>query len=62
LDKFAKETHVSNTLGLLIIGLGIAFIVGFVLFVQYMARNHPDTKLGQIAKAIDAFIDRLPED
>jgi len=52
----------SNALGLTILGLGIALIVGFVLLIQHLAKNHPESKLGGIAKKIDAFIDRLPED
>jgi len=52
----------NNTVGLLIVSLGIALIVGFVVLVQHMAKNHPDTKIGQIAKKIDTVIDRLPDD
>ena len=52
----------SNTLGLTILGLGIAIIVGFVVLVQHKAKNHPKTKLGEIAKKIDVFIDRFPEE
>jgi len=59
---FSEEDPMSNTLGLTILGLGIALIVGFVLLIQHLAKNHPESKLGEIAKKIDAFIDRLPED
>jgi len=58
----AEKYFMNNTIGLVIIGVGIALIVGFVVSVQYMANHHPETKLGEIAKKIDDFIDRLPED
>jgi hypothetical protein len=51
----------SNSLGLTLIGLGIGLIVVFVIVVQHLARNHPETALGRIAKKIDAFIDRMPD-
>jgi len=56
------ERSMDNRLGLMLIGLGIALVVGFVVLVQYLAKHHPDTWIGQIAKKIDEFIDRLPED
>ena len=52
----------NNTIGLLLIGLGIGIIVGFVIFVQYMANNHPHSKVGRICHKINGFIDRLPDD
>jgi len=51
----------SNTLGLLLIGLGIGLIVGFVIFVQYMAKTHPETPLGRVCIKIESIIDRIPE-
>ncbi len=51
-----------NRLGLMLIGLGIALVVGFVVLVQYLVKHHPDSRIGQIAKKIDQFIDLLPED
>ena len=50
-----------NTLGLLLIGIGIGLIVVFVIVVQYLAKNHPGSTLGRIAKKIDDFIDRMPD-
>jgi hypothetical protein len=50
-----------NTLGLILIGLGIGLIVVFVIVVQYLAKNQPGTTLGRIAKKIDAFIDKMPD-
>ncbi|MGD8457358.1 MAG: hypothetical protein PVF83_13335 [Anaerolineales bacterium] len=52
----------SNTLGLSLIALFIGGIVAFVIFVNYMAKNPPDTKIGALSKKIDKFIDNLPED
>jgi hypothetical protein len=52
----------SNTLSLLLIALVIGLIIGLVVFVQLMVNNRPDTKVGQISKKIDDFIDRLPDD
>ena len=52
----------SNSVGLLVIGFSIALIVAFVVFVHWMARRRSDTLLGRICKAIDSFIERLPED
>jgi len=52
----------SNTVGLLLIGLGIGGLVAFVIVVEYVARNFPDTRVGRICKRIDDFIQRLPED
>jgi hypothetical protein len=52
----------SNTLGLVLIGLFIGGIIAFVIFVSYMAKNHPDTKIGALSKEIDKFIESLPED
>jgi hypothetical protein len=51
----------SNSLGLILIGIGIALIVVFVIVVQYLAKNRPETALGRLAKKIDAFIDRMPD-
>ena len=51
----------SNSLGLILIGLGIGLIVVFVVVVQYMAKNHSDTKIGRIAQKIDHFIDDMPD-
>jgi hypothetical protein len=51
----------SNTFGLVLIGLFIGGIIAFVILVGYMAKNHPDTKLGQFSKKIDKFIDNLPD-
>jgi hypothetical protein len=51
-----------NTVGLLLLGLGIGMIIAFVVFVDYMASNCPDTKVGCICKVIDNFTQRLPED
>jgi hypothetical protein len=52
----------SNTLGLVLIGLFIGGIVAFVILVDYMAKNRPDTKLGALSKKIDQFIENLPDD
>lgn len=52
----------SNTVGLLLIGLGIGGLVVFVILVDYVANNFPDTKIGRICKAIDGFVERLPDD
>ena len=51
----------SNSLGLFLIGLGIGLIVVFVVVVQYLAKNHSDTKIGRIAQKIDHFIDNMPD-
>ena len=51
----------SNTLGLLILALGIGLIVTIAVCAQYLAQNAPDTKLGRIAKAVDDFISQLPD-
>jgi len=48
--------------GLLLIGLGIGGLVVFVILVDYVANNFPDTKIGRICKAADDLIRRLPED
>ena len=52
----------SNSLGLFLIFLGIAILIGLVALVMYFEKNHPDTKLGQISKKISRFIDTLPDD
>jgi len=52
----------SNSLGLFLIGLGIGMLIVFVLAVQYLAKNRANTKIGQIARKIDQFIDRLPDE
>ena len=52
----------SNGLGLTLIGLGLACLIGFVIAVDKLAQNKPDTPLGRLAQRINAFIDRLPED
>jgi hypothetical protein len=52
----------SNSIGLLLIGIGIALIIGFVALVDWMARNRPNTRIGRICRTIDEFIGRLPED
>jgi hypothetical protein len=51
----------SNSLGLALIGLGIAMLVAFVLLIHYLATNHSDSKIGRIAKKINAYIDQLPD-
>jgi len=51
----------SNSFGLILIGLGIGVIVIFVIVVQHLAKNHPDKPMGRIAKKIDAFIDKMPD-
>jgi hypothetical protein len=52
----------SNTLGLLLIGLFIGGIIGFVIFVEYMAKHHPDSKVGELCKGINEYLEKLPED
>jgi len=44
----------SNTVGLLLIGLGIGGLVVFVILVDYVANNFPDTKIGRICKALSS--------
>jgi riboflavin transporter FmnP len=52
----------SNSLGLFLIGLGIGLLIVFVIVVQYLAKNHSNKRIGQIAQKIDQFIDQLPDD
>lgn len=52
----------SNTLGLTLLGLGIGLIVMFVMVVQYMTRNYPDTAIGRVCVRLDKFVDNLPDD
>ena len=52
----------SNTVGLLLIGLGIGVLVAFIILVDHVAKSFPHTKVGRICKSIDDFIQRLPED
>jgi hypothetical protein len=56
-----QEQVESNTLGLFLIGLGIGLIVLFVVVVQYLAKNHSETKIGCLAQKIDHFIDNMPD-
>ncbi len=51
----------SNSLGLFLIFLGIAILIGLVILVMYFENKYPDTKVGQISKKISRFIDNLPE-
>jgi len=55
-----KRCKVSNRLGLTLIGIFIGGIILFVILVQYIANNFPNTKIGQVCKRIDDFIERLP--
>ena len=50
----------SNALGLTLLGVLIGGIILFVVVVQYVANHYPETRIGQICKAIDEFIVRLP--
>jgi len=52
------------TIVFVIFGLGfvVAALLGLIYFIGYMANHHPDTALGRICKAINSFIERLPED
>ena len=50
----------SNAFGLTLIGLFIGGIILFVVVVQYVANHYPETRFGQVCKAIDEFIERLP--
>jgi hypothetical protein len=52
----------SNSMGLFLIGLGIGLMVVFVIVVQHLAKNQPETRIGRLARKIDHFIDRLPDD
>jgi hypothetical protein len=53
---------ISNALGLTLIGLIIGGLVAFVILVEYTVNHYPNTKLGKIYRAIDAFVHRLPGD
>ena len=52
----------SNTIGLLLIALGIGVMVALVILVDQVAKRYPHTKIGRICKTIDDLISRLPED
>lgn len=54
-----REVVISNALGLTLIFLGIALLVGLV---GCLARKYPHTARGCLSKRIAAFIDHLPED
>jgi len=47
--------------GLLIVVLCIFAVMGLVFLVNYWATHYPHTRLGRICKAIDEWIDRLPD-
>jgi len=51
----------SNTVGLLLIGLGIGGLFALVILVAQVAKRYPHTKMGRICKAIDEWINRLPD-
>jgi len=51
----------SNSLGLFLIAVDIGLIVAFVIVVQYLAKKHPETKIGRLAQKIDHFIDNMPD-
>jgi len=55
-----RRIKLSNTLGLTLLGIFIGSIIVFVIMVQYVANHYPDTKIGQICKMLDEFIERLP--
>ena len=44
-----------------ILSLVIA-LIGLVYLIEYLATRYPHTTLGRICKAIDTFIERLPDD
>ncbi len=50
-----------NTTGLLLICCCLASLLAFVAAVSFIASRSPKSKLGRAAKAIDNFIDRLPD-
>jgi hypothetical protein len=52
----------SNALGLTLIAIGIGLLIGSVIFIQYMARNYPETRIGRICVKLDKFIENLPDD
>lgn len=52
----------SNAIGIPLIFIGIGILVGLVILVVYLEKNHPDTKAGKISKKISRFIDTLPDD
>jgi hypothetical protein len=40
----------------------VAVLIGLVFLIEYVATHYPNTTLGRICKAIDGFIERLPDD
>jgi len=51
----------SNTVGLLLIGLGLGGLFALVILVDRVAKRYPHTRIGRICKAIDDWIDKLPD-
>lgn len=44
------------------IGLLIAGLLGFILFVEYMAKYYPDTAIGRFCKRLNHIMENMPDD
>jgi len=42
--------------------LAAGALMGLLYAIEYIATHYPNTTIGRICKAIDGFIERLPDD
>ncbi len=50
-------------LGVLVgVFFAVVALISLVFLIEYIATHYPNTTIGRICKAIDRFIERIPDD